>query len=55
MVEFVEVWNRALENPIPPEVIAELNHGGKTLYRFYEDLETQFRKLRTELDCGIGP
>lgn len=50
LVEFSELWNRALQNPIPPEVLASLNHTERNLYPFYEDLETQFRRLRKELE-----
>jgi hypothetical protein len=49
LVEFTELWNRALQNPIPPEVLSSLNHSEKALYPFYEDLETQFRKLRKQV------
>jgi hypothetical protein len=50
LVEFVELWNRQLLKPMPPEVVLALNQKEENLYPFYEDLETQFRKLREELE-----
>jgi hypothetical protein len=50
LVEFTELWNRALLNPIPPEVLAALNHSEKTLHPFYEDLEARFTMLRKQLE-----
>jgi hypothetical protein len=50
LVEFVELWNRQLQKPMPPEVVLSLNQSEKNLYPFYEDLETQFRRLRKQLE-----
>ena len=50
LVEFTELWKRHQQTPMPPEVISTLDHSEKKLYPFYEDLETQFRNLRAQLD-----
>jgi hypothetical protein len=51
LVEFTELWNRALQDPpMPPEVMLSLKHKEEDLYPFYEDLDAQFRKLRKELE-----
>lgn len=50
LVEFTEVWNRYLQNPMPPEVVLCLKQDEKKLYPFYADLETQFRMLRKKLE-----
>jgi hypothetical protein len=50
LVEFVEVWNRQLAKEMPPEVVVTLNQDEKNLYPFYNDLETQFRRLRAQLE-----
>jgi len=49
LVEFVELWNRQLLQAMPPEVVVALNQDEKQLYPFYDDLETQFKKLRKQL------
>jgi hypothetical protein len=51
LVQFVEVWNRTLQTPIPAEVVLSLPHDEKELYPFYEELENQFRRLQDVLDC----
>lgn len=55
LVEFTELWNRSLQKSMPPEVVLALDHDEKKLYPFYEDLESQFRKLRKELERGGWP
>lgn len=49
LVEFTELWYRSLQHPIPPEVLTSLNHSEKKLYPLYDDLVTQFRRLRKQL------
>jgi hypothetical protein len=50
LVEFVELWNRALTNPIPLEVLSSLDHSEKKLDPLYQDLEAQFQRLRQQLE-----
>jgi hypothetical protein len=46
LVEYVEVWNRALEHTIPDDVVLELDHDEKKLHPFYADLSLQFKRLQ---------
>ena len=50
LVEFVELWNRTLLTPIPPEVLSALDHSDKNLHPLYQDLETEFQCLRQRLE-----
>ncbi len=49
LVEYVELWNRALDHAIPSDVLLELDHDEKKLYLFYADLNSQFKRLQEEL------
>ena len=49
LVEFVEIWNRFLAKTLPHEVLESIDHSEKELSPFYEDLETQTKRLRHEL------
>ena len=49
LAEYVELWNRALEKAIPDDVVLQLDHDEKKLYPFYDDLASQFKRLREEL------
>jgi hypothetical protein len=49
LVEYVELWNRALERTIPDDVLFELDHDEKKLHPFYTDLDLQFKRLQQEL------
>jgi hypothetical protein len=50
LVEFVEIWNRQLQQEMPPEVVIALNQAENKLYPFYNELEAQFRRLRAQLE-----
>lgn len=49
LVEYVEIWNRGLSKAIPTDVMFEIKHSETDLYPFYEDLESQFKRLQKEL------
>jgi hypothetical protein len=49
LVEFVEIWNRALQKTLPRKVVDHLDHHERKLYLFYADLEAQAQRLRDEL------
>ena len=49
LVEFVEIWDRWLDETIPAEVPGALEHGEEKLYPLYDDLSRQFRRLQKEL------
>lgn len=49
LVDFVEIWNRFLAHTLPHEVLELIDHSEKDLYPFYDDLETQTKRLREEL------
>jgi len=48
-VEYVEVWNRALQKALVTEVMWEIKHEEQKLYPLYEDLESHVTRLREEL------
>lgn len=50
VVQYTEIWNRALHKPMPPEVALSLKHREEDLYPFYNDLDAQFRNLRKQLE-----
>lgn len=52
LVEFVEIWNRHLADPLPTEVALEVDHSEKSLYPFYEDLQLHFEWLTKVLKEG---
>ncbi len=45
LVEFVEIWNRFLQNSLPGEVANKLDHSETKLYPLYEDIEANFKRL----------
>jgi hypothetical protein len=50
LCEFVEIWNRALDDSLPGRVRAKLQHDETKLYPFYDDLQKNFDRLTTELN-----
>lgn len=46
LVEFVELWNRAVEDSVPGEVVVELEHSEKRLYPFFNHLTQKHDELR---------
>ena len=52
LVEFVEIWDRWLDETIPPEVVGNLEHGEEKLYPLYEDVADQFKRLQKEILGG---
>jgi hypothetical protein len=51
LVEFVEIWNRWLDQSLPPEVLGQLRHSEETLNAFYEDVADNFVRMQHAL-CG---
>ena len=49
LVEYVELWKRGLAESLPYKVAVTLNHDETKMYPFYDDVQTQFRKLQQEL------
>lgn len=49
LTEFVEIWNRHLDESIPYEVINSLDHKEAMLNPFYEDLQNNFDLLSAQL------
>lgn len=49
LVEFVELWNRHLQSPLPPEVVIKIAHSEATLKGFYDDIERHFKELIAKL------
>lgn len=49
LVKFVEIWNRFLQNSIPPEVINAIGHSEEMLIPLYEDIEQNFKSLNARL------
>lgn len=52
LVEFVDIWDRVLENAIPGEALQELEHSEEKLQPFYNNLQHNFDKLRARLSAG---
>jgi hypothetical protein len=49
LVDFVEIWNRYLNNSLPQAVVRELTHQESSLYPLYDDIEKQVMRLKQEL------
>ncbi len=49
LVEYVEIWNRALQKTLPTQVKIRLQHEEAKLFPFYEDLGAQAQRLREQL------
>jgi hypothetical protein len=49
MVEFLEIWNRGLQKTLPAKVITRIGHEESKLHPFYEEIERQAARLRTQL------
>jgi hypothetical protein len=47
LLNYVELWQRALDRSLPGEVIVALNVREEPLKPFYADLEAQFSRLQT--------
>lgn len=51
LVEFVEIWNRWMENSLPREVLLRLNHREEKLQPLYQNLQRKhdeiFQKIKT--------
>lgn len=52
LIEFVELWNRRLEDSIPAEVSSNLGHSEAKLAEFYRHLQNKHEALRSKLDEG---
>ena len=49
LVEYVEIWNRFLDQSLPREVLQQIEHKEETLKPFYADLEQHFTALSKRL------
>jgi len=49
LVDYVEIWNRYLQETLPGKVMKLLGHEEKKLYPLYDDLVVHFRRLQKEL------
>jgi hypothetical protein len=49
LLEFVEVWNRWLDESLPSEVLGLLSHTEETLFPFYENLLDNFTRMQDVL------
>jgi len=52
LFEFVDIWERFLDDSLPPEIIDYLNHTEEKLKPFYENLHINHDKLRSRLERG---
>jgi hypothetical protein len=48
LCEFVEIWNRSLDESLPSKVAQKLAHDEGTLQDFYSDLQFHFERLLKE-------
>ncbi len=51
-VEFVEIWNRFLDQSLPREVLQQIEHKEGTLQPLYADLEHHLTRLSKRLHSG---
>jgi hypothetical protein len=49
LVEFLEIWNRGLQQTLPAKVVNRIGHEEARLHPFYEELEMQAKRLRVQL------
>jgi len=49
LVEFVELWNRHLESPLPAEVAVAVDHSEANLKALYDDIDRHFEDLARRL------
>lgn len=49
LVEFVEIWNRFLGGSLPKEALNSIEHKESNIFPFYEDLKSNFARLKAEL------
>jgi len=49
LLEFVEIWNRWLDESLPHEVVEKLDHCEKSLHPFYVDVEANFTRMQNLL------
>jgi hypothetical protein len=49
LVEYVEIWNRFLDQSLPNTVVRRLEHEEPKLYPLYKDIEEQVVRLRKEI------
>lgn len=52
LLEFVEVWNRWIDEALPVEVLKRLEHGEDMLVPFYEHVEQTHNVIRQKLKDG---
>jgi hypothetical protein len=49
LLDFVEIFNRWLDQSLPAEVLGQLNHSEEKLYPFYGDLAHNFARMQQAL------
>lgn len=49
LLEYVEIWNRWLDQSLPVEVLGQLGHSEERLYPLYEDLADTFALMQQAL------
>lgn len=54
LIEFVEIWNRWLDQSLPVEVLKRLDHGESNLAAFYEQVEQTHDGIRQKLKSGLA-
>jgi hypothetical protein len=52
LVDFVDIWNRSLNAPLPPGLAERLGHGEESLHPLYSNLEYHLKELRWKLERG---
>ena len=52
LLEFIDIWDRWLDNPMPGEVWEKLNHSEENLKPFYEHIEKTHKALIAKLASG---
>lgn len=52
LMEFLDVWNRAMSGSLPHEVIQRLGHSEENLHPFYKNLQDTHDRLRALVQSG---
>ncbi|MGQ0663755.1 MAG: hypothetical protein ACT4P2_09240 [Pseudomonadota bacterium] len=52
LIEFIEIWDRSIDESLPTEVLEALGHTEKKLHPFFEHLQATLDRLRGILADG---
>jgi hypothetical protein len=52
LIQFIDIWDRAITNSIPTEVLKNLGHSEQWLHPFYQHLEETHDHLRAQVQRG---